>query len=37
MYINLQNDKSELKLARIILLDSNERLKMLGFLIGLQL
>ncbi len=27
MYINLQNDKSELKLAKIILLDSNERLK----------
>ena len=27
MYINLQNDKSELKLAKIILLDCNERLK----------
>jgi hypothetical protein len=27
MYVNLQNDKSELKLARIILIDINESLK----------
>lgn len=27
MYVNLQNDKSELKLAKIILIDINESLK----------